>query len=65
MLFKVSLYVHAYICSSQSENRDNSGIVLRRVVIPTLLDIENSNSARFNSGIVRGQSGNRDKVRSW
>ena len=28
--------IHIYICSAQCRNRDNSGIVLRKVGIPTL-----------------------------
>ena len=51
------------ICSAQSENLDNSGIALRKVRIPKLVDSENSYFARYNSGIVRAQSENRDKVR--
>ena len=43
--------MYIYICSAQSENLDNGG------------QSENSYFARYNSGIVRAQSENQDKVR--
>ena len=41
------VYLNKYICSAQSKNRYNSGIVLRKVGILTL---------SVNSGIVPGNS---------
>ena len=32
------LFIYIYICSVQGENRDNSGIALRKVRIPKLVD---------------------------
>ena len=50
-------FVDYYICSVQSENLDDSGIVLREVRIPTLVD-----RVRILTLRVRAQSENRDKV---
>ena len=63
------IYLNAYICSAQSRNRYNSGIVLRKVGILTLLrkvgilTLRKTISELSNSGIVSAQSENRDKVR--
>ena len=53
-----------YICSAQSENLDNSGIALRKME-NSLIGGQSVNSylAQYNSGIVRAQSEDRDKVR--
>ena len=56
--------IYEYMCSAQSENLDNCGIALRKVRIPKIGgQSENSYFAQYNSGIVRAQSENRDKVR--
>ena len=47
------LFVLMCICSAQSENRYNSGIVLRKVGILTL----SNDVINVNSGIAHAQSG--------
>ena len=53
-----------YVCSAQSENRYNSGIVLRKVrILPLSGEVGILTMRRANSGIAPVQSGYRDKVR--
>ena len=53
-----------YICSVQSRNRYNSGIVPAQSMNSHFAGrSKNSYLARFNSGIVPAQSRNRDKLK--
>ena len=65
----IYIYIYGYvtcICSAQSRNRYNSGIVPAQSRNSHFAGpSKNSYLARFDSGIVPEQSRNRDKVRIY
>ena len=62
----INIYAFVYICSAQSRNRYNSGIVPAQSKNSHFAgQSKNSHLVRFNSGIVPAQRRNQDKVRIY